>query len=118
MNATSGPSGFLYEAQLRETGRLVAERVPAGVPWDLAWQSRSGPRTWPWLEPDINEHLRVLAKEWVTQVVVSPIGFVSDHLEVIWDLDEEAAATARQLGLGFRPRQDRGHRRALRRHGA
>jgi len=101
MNATSGPSGFLYEAQLRETGRLVAERSLPGVPWDLAWQSRSGPAHMPWLEPDINEHLRVLAKEGVTQVVVSPIGFVSDHLEVIWDLDEEAAATARQLGLGF-----------------
>ena len=55
----------------------------------------------PWLEPDINEHLRLLAKDGITQVVVSPIGFVSDHLEVIWDLDEEAAATARQLGLGF-----------------
>jgi ferrochelatase len=101
MNATSGPSGFRYEAQLRETGRLVAERSLPGVPWELVWQSRSGPPQVPWLEPDINEHLRMLAKDGVTQVVVSPIGFVSDHLEVIWDLDEEAAATARQLGLGF-----------------
>jgi ferrochelatase len=108
MNASSGPlANGLYETQLRETGRLVAERSMAAirdrpaVPWDLVWQSRSGPPQVPWLEPDINEHLRVLAKEGVTQVVVSPIGFVSDHLEVVWDLDEEAAATARQLGLGF-----------------
>ncbi|HZM76042.1 MAG TPA: ferrochelatase, partial [Candidatus Limnocylindrales bacterium] len=71
------------------------------VGWDLVWQSRSGPPSVPWLEPDVNEHLRLVAKDGVTQVVVVPIGFVSDHLEVIWDLDEEAAATARQLGLGF-----------------
>jgi protoporphyrin/coproporphyrin ferrochelatase len=101
MNVTSGPTGLRYEAQLRETARLVSERSLPGVPWELVWQSRSGPAQVPWLEPDINEHLRVLAKEGVTQVVVSPIGFVSDHLEVIWDLDEEAASTARQLGLGF-----------------
>jgi ferrochelatase len=102
MNATSGPEdGGLYEAQLLETAGLVAARALPGVGWDLVWQSRSGPPQVPWLEPDINEHLRVLAKEFTTQVVVSPIGFVSDHLEVIWDLDEEAAATARQLGLGF-----------------
>jgi ferrochelatase len=102
MNATSGPdNGGLYEAQLSETAGLVAARCMPGVGWDLVWQSRSGPPQVPWLEPDVNEHLRVLAKEGVTQVVVSPIGFVSDHLEVIWDLDEEAASTARQLGLGF-----------------
>jgi protoporphyrin/coproporphyrin ferrochelatase len=102
MNATSGPeNGGLYEAQLSETAGLVAARSLPGIGWDLVWQSRSGPPQVPWLEPDVNEHLRVLAKEGVTQVVVSPIGFVSDHLEVIWDLDEEAAATARQLGLGF-----------------
>ena len=98
---TVGPAGGLYERQLRETSRLVAERSLPDVGWDLVWQSRSGPPTVPWLEPDVNEHLRLLAKEGVTQVVVVPVGFVSDHLEVIWDLDEEAAATARQLGLGF-----------------
>jgi protoporphyrin/coproporphyrin ferrochelatase len=111
MAAQAGPNGNLYETQLRETARLVARRAVAGredrLPgwpdpeWDLVWQSRSGPPHVPWLEPDINEHLRTLAKEGVTQVVVSPIGFVSDHLEVLWDLDEEAAATARMLGLGF-----------------
>ena len=101
MAATAGPEGGLYEAQLSETARLVAARSLPDVGWDLVWQSRSGPPQVPWLEPDINEQLRMLAKEGTTQVVVSPIGFVSDHLEVIWDLDEEAAATARQLGLGF-----------------
>ncbi|HEX6685896.1 MAG TPA: ferrochelatase [Candidatus Limnocylindrales bacterium] len=101
MAKTAGPQGGLYERQLRETARLVAQRSLPGVPWELVWQSRSGPPHVPWLEPDVNEHLRLLAKDGVTQVVAVPIGFVSDHLEVIWDLDEEAAATARQLGLGF-----------------
>ena len=55
----------------------------------------------PWLEPDINDHLTALAEKDVTDVVVSPIGFVSDHLEVIWDLDNEALETARTLGLGY-----------------
>jgi ferrochelatase len=55
----------------------------------------------PWLEPDINDHLEALADTGVTAVVVSPIGFVSDHLEVVWDLDIEAAATARKLGLEY-----------------
>jgi ferrochelatase len=67
----------------------------------LVWQSRSGPPTVPWLEPDINDHLRQLAADGVTDVVVSPIGFISDHLEVRWDLDTEAAATAAELGLRF-----------------
>ncbi|WP_144121298.1 ferrochelatase [Catellatospora sichuanensis] len=101
MAESSGPCGGRYEAQLRETARLVAERGAPGLAWDLVWQSRSGAPHIPWLEPDVNDHLEVLAKEGVTQVVVSPIGFVSDHLEVLWDLDEEAAATARRLGLGF-----------------
>jgi ferrochelatase len=55
----------------------------------------------PWLEPDINDHLATLAEKGVTDVVVSPIGFVSDHLEVIWDLDNEAADTAARLGMGY-----------------
>jgi ferrochelatase len=101
MEASSGPAGHRYSGQLNETARLVAERALPGIGWDLVWQSRSGPPSVPWLEPDINEHLRQLAKDGVTQVVVCPIGFISDHLEVLWDLDEEAAATARQLGLGF-----------------
>lgn len=98
MDASSGPDGFRYSTQLRETARLVA--AAAGAPdWDLVWQSRSGPPSVPWLEPDVNDHLEALAKQGVEAVVAAPIGFVSDHVEVIWDLDHEAAATAARLGL-------------------
>jgi ferrochelatase len=101
MAATAGPEGGRYEAQLRETARLVAAAAAPDLPYDLVWQSRSGPPHVPWLAPDINDHLGKLAADGVTSVVVSPIGFVSDHLEVVWDLDTEAAATAKQLGLDF-----------------
>ncbi|HEX2027005.1 MAG TPA: ferrochelatase, partial [Nitriliruptorales bacterium] len=83
-----------YEAQLREASRLVAERVGGDHVWELVWQSRSGPAGVPWLEPDVVDHLDELASEGVTDVVVVPIGFVSDHLEVRYDLDVEAAARA------------------------
>jgi protoporphyrin/coproporphyrin ferrochelatase len=100
MAACAGPTGGRYQAQLAETARLVAER--AGYQsWDLVWQSRSGPPRVPWLVPDINEHLVALAGSGVAAVVVSPIGFGSDHLEVRWDLDTEAAQTAAGLGLRF-----------------
>ncbi|HEU4423502.1 MAG TPA: ferrochelatase [Pilimelia sp.] len=101
MAAAAGPDGGRYEAQLRETAALVAAAGAPDLPWDLVWQSRSGPAHIPWLEPDVNDHLAALAAGGVTGVVVSPIGFVSDHLEVVWDLDNEAAATAKQLGLDF-----------------
>jgi ferrochelatase len=101
MARSAGPDGGRYEAQLRETARLVAETAAPGLDWDLVWQSRSGPPHVPWLEPDINDHLAKLAAAGVTGVVVSPIGFSSDHLEVVWDLDTEAAATAARLGLEF-----------------
>jgi ferrochelatase len=101
MDATSGPAGGRYTAQLTETARLVAAAAGVRQPWDLVWQSRSGPPHVPWLEPDINDHLEALAASGVDAVVVSPIGFVSDHLEVVWDLDTEAARTAQRLGLGF-----------------
>ena len=97
MAASAGPTGGRYEAQLRETAALVA----GGRPFDLVWQSRSGPPSVPWLEPDINDHLQALADSGVGGVVVSPVGFGSDHLEVLWDLDTEAAATAAKLGLAF-----------------
>ena len=101
MDQQSGPQGGRYQAQLKETATLVAEDAAPGVSWDLVWQSRSGPPQVPWLEPDINDHLAALAKAGVEGVVVSPIGFISDHLEVVWDLDTEAAQTARGLGLRY-----------------
>jgi ferrochelatase len=101
MEDHSGPHGHRYTVQLREAAALVAQAGAPGLSWDLAWQSRSGPPGVPWLEPDLNDHLEVLAKSGVRAVVVSPIGFVSDHLEVAWDLDEEAARTAASMGLAF-----------------
>jgi ferrochelatase len=103
MNEASGPMrNGLYEAQQRETARLVAEAVRGpDAEFDLVWQSRSGPPQVPWLEPDINDHLRALASGGIRAVVVSPTGFVSDHIEVLWDLDNEARETAADLGLAF-----------------
>lgn len=101
MAAAAGPEGGRYEAQLHETAALVAAAAAPDLPYDLVWQSRSGPPQVPWLEPDINDHLTTLADTDVTAVVVSPIGFVSDHLEVVWDLDTEAATTASKLGLEY-----------------
>jgi ferrochelatase len=103
MNDASGPNrDRLYENQQRETARLVAAAVRGpGAEFDLAWQSRSGPPSVPWLEPDINDHLRDLAARGVRAVVVAPTGFVSDHVEVRWDLDTEARETAAELGMAF-----------------
>jgi protoporphyrin/coproporphyrin ferrochelatase len=91
-------AGCAYEAQLREAGALVAQAAGHDR-WDLAFQSRSGPPSQPWLEPDIGDHLERLAAEGARDVVVCPIGFVSDHMEVVYDLDTEAQARARTLGL-------------------
>ena len=100
MARDSGADGDLYVRQLTETAGLVAAAVPE-VEWELAWQSRSGSAQVPWLEPDVNVRLQELARAGTTDVVLSPIGFVSDHLEVVWDLDTEAAAAAAELRLGF-----------------
>lgn len=87
-----------YEKQLRETTKLVAER--AGLAhWELVYQSRSGPVAQPWLGPDILDHLRGLHEGGIRNVVVAPLGFVSDHLEVLYDLDTEAMKLAAQLGM-------------------
>jgi ferrochelatase len=103
MNDASGPErNGLYEKQQRETARLVAEAVRGpGADFDLVWQSRSGPPSVSWLEPDINDHLKDLAARGTRAVVVTPSGFVSDHIEVRWDLDMEARATAAELGLAY-----------------
>jgi ferrochelatase len=89
-----------YEEQLLETAKRVSTRA-GHAEWDLVWQSRSGPPSQPWLEPDILDHLRALAANGVKDVVVAPIGFLSDHMEVLYDLDHEAAALAAELGLNY-----------------
>jgi protoporphyrin/coproporphyrin ferrochelatase len=94
--------GRRYVAELTEAARLVAERISGGRhPWSLAYQSRSGPPSQPWLEPDVRDHLGELARSGTAAVVVVPVGFVSDHMEVRHDLDVEAAQTAQTLGLAF-----------------
>ena len=89
-----------YETQLLEASRLVAERAEHDR-WQLVYQSRSGSPAQPWLEPDICGHLRELKTEGARDVVVSPIGFISDHMEVIYDLDTEARALAKELDLNM-----------------
>ncbi|MEE1797338.1 ferrochelatase [Streptomyces sp. JV176] len=108
---TSGPAGGhgeggAYVAQHLDVARLVvaAVREETGIahPWRLVYQSRSGAPHIPWLEPDICEHLETLHGEGVPAVVMAPIGFVSDHMEVLYDLDTEATAKAAELGLPVR----------------
>ncbi|MBS0207563.1 MAG: ferrochelatase [Planctomycetes bacterium] len=89
-----------YEDQLRETAGLIMTALP-GAAWQLAYQSRSGPPNQPWLEPDILDVLRTLAAEGVRDVVVMPVGFVSDHLEVMYDLDTAAQQLAHELGMNL-----------------
>lgn len=84
-----------YVREIEETAAAVA----GSRPWRLAWQSRSGSPRDPWLEPDVNDVLRELAAAGTRDVVVAPIGFVCDHVEVLYDLDVEARATADQLGI-------------------
>ena len=89
-----------YKTQLAETARLTAMRVGAEA-WSLAYQSRSGSPQQPWLGPDIKEALPKLAAQGVRDVVLAPIGFVSDHIEVLYDLDIEARRVARSLGVNL-----------------
>jgi ferrochelatase len=91
--------GDPYKEQLLETSRLVAERAGLET-WSFSFQSES-PTGEPWLGPDILDHLADLHGSGVTDVLVCPIGFVADHLEIRWDLDHEAAERARDLGMGF-----------------
>lgn len=103
MNEASGPAGRAYVAQHEEVARLVADgvahatgRVHAST---LVYCSRSGPTTQPWLEPDINDHVIALAARGTPAAVFVPIGFVSDHMEILYDIDTEAVATAERVGL-------------------
>ena len=103
MNDGSGPLGGAYLAQHLDAASYVADRVAEvtgrGHRHHLVFCSRSGPPQVPWLAPDVNDHLERLAFEGVRSVVLVPIGFVSDHMEVVYDLDTEAMATAERLGL-------------------
>lgn len=91
-----------YQRQLEETARLVADACGIGADrWRLVYQSRSGRPEDPWLGPDIVDHLRELKTQGASAVVVAPIGFLSDHMEVLYDLDCEAADAAKSLGLAF-----------------
>ena len=89
-----------YEAQLTETCRLVAGAL-GHERWRLVYQSRSGPPTQPWLEPDICDHLAELKKAGARDVVVAPVGFISDHMEVLYDLDTEARALCGKINLNM-----------------
>lgn len=99
-----GTPGGAYVAQHMDVARLVAGAVAEatgiiGRPWQLVYQSRSGAPHIPWLEPDVCDHLEVLHREGAEAAVMVPIGFVSDHMEVRYDLDTEARAKAAELGL-------------------
>lgn len=92
-----------YTAQLSEAARLIAERVGKDA-WDLVYQSRSGPPQIPWLEPDIADHLRALGSaksEETNEALVVPLGFLSDHIEILNDLDRDAKRAAEEASVGF-----------------
>ncbi|CAH0229673.1 Ferrochelatase [Arthrobacter sp. Bi83] len=95
--------GSAYVAQHLAAGTEVMRRVEdesgLSAPWSLVYQSRSGAPHVPWLEPDINDAIEDLAKQGVKGIVIVPLGFVSDHMEVVWDLDTEAMETCSNLGL-------------------
>jgi ferrochelatase len=92
--------GSPYTAELVAAARRVADRL-AHRAWAIAYQSRSGSPREPWLEPDVGDAIRDLARRGARDVVVAPIGFVADHVEVLYDLDVEACAVAREVGVGF-----------------
>jgi ferrochelatase len=90
----------LYSRQVRYAAGLVA--AAAGyADYDLAWQSRSGPPRVPWLEPDIADHVAALTEAGTRSVIVCPIGFVADHIEVVWDLDTELREQADAAGIAL-----------------
>lgn len=89
-----------YVKELNETARLVMDIAPQTA-YQVVFQSRSGPPTQPWLEPDILDHLRALKDAGVSDVVIAPIGFISDHMEVVYDLDYEAKQLAEEIGISI-----------------
>jgi ferrochelatase len=92
-------AGGAYATQHRAVAEVVVREAGTDIPWQLVYQSRSGPPTQPWLEPDVNDVIRGFASEGVDAVVIVPLGFVSDHMEVLWDLDTEATETAQEHGM-------------------
>ncbi len=100
---SDAPQGYRrwHESVAAAVTEEVQLRTGRSLGFDLVYCSRSGPPSQPWLEPDVNDHLRTLHEQGCSGVVVSPIGFISDHMEVIFDLDTEAAATAAEIGLPF-----------------
>jgi ferrochelatase len=90
----------LYARQVAYASRLVADAA-GYTDFDQVWQSRSGPPQVPWLEPDVADHLSALAAAGTEAVIVCPIGFVADHIEVVWDLDHELRLQAQEAGIAF-----------------
>ena len=101
MDEASGPSGRAYRNSHLDACANVVAALDTTPEWDLVYCSRSGSPSQPWLEPDVNDHLEALSAAGAPGVVVVPIGFVSDHMEVVFDLDTEAEETAGKLGLPF-----------------
>ncbi|HUR72624.1 MAG TPA: ferrochelatase, partial [Sporichthya sp.] len=105
MAYSAGPQGGLYVQQHEEVARLVAEGVTEATgttyPWELVYQSRSGPPQVKWLEPDIGDRMAELHAAGTPAVVAVPIGFTSDHMEVVYDLDVELRAKADELGIAL-----------------
>jgi ferrochelatase len=99
MEATSGPHGGAYTAQHRACASAVMAAVGDERDWDLVFCSRSGSPSVPWLEPDVNDYLVDVARQGRPAAVLAPIGFVSDHMEVVFDLDTEARETADEQKL-------------------
>ena len=100
LRAASRCGPDLYERQVGYTSGLVA--AAAGHrEYDQVWQSRSGPPQVPWLEPDVGDHLEALSKQGTKAVIVCPVGFVADHIEVVWDLDNELAEQAAAAGIAL-----------------
>jgi ferrochelatase len=94
MDAATQPT-----ASARPKDPAVPVGGSASPAWDLVYQSRSGPPSMPWLEPDVNDRIEQLAASGIKAVIIVPLGFVSDHMEVKWDLDTEAMATAEKHGI-------------------
>ena len=107
MQECSGPANHSrpdYHRQHQQVCAVAArasQELGRELSWDLSFCSRSGPPQMPWLEPDINDRLAQLKAEGLTDVACVPIGFICDHMEVVYDLDTEAKATAEQLGLNY-----------------